>query len=242
MHLLVVEHEAAASLGRLAPRLAEHRVTMVRPAAGDGFPTVDPGVGDAGAAVDGVVVLGGSMGAYDERDHPWLSDEKRWIAELVHDDVPLLGICLGSQLLADATGGRAHRAEGRLEAGVLDLHLTDAGRVDPVMAEAGSRVFAVHGDTFEPPPGSTLLAHTDRYRQAFRIGSALGVQFHPETTAEVAIGWAESLIAGVVERAGVTLDEFARQLRAAEDELATAADRFFGAWLREVADRRPTAG
>lgn len=233
MHLIVVEHEAEASVGRLAPHLAEHRVTIVRPADGDEFSSPDGAVDDD--RVDGVIVLGGSMGAYEEAAHPWLVDEKRWIAELVSNDVPFLGICLGSQLLADATGGRAHRAERQLESGVLELHLTEAGLDDPVVPEAGPRVFAVHGDTFELPPDATLLARTDDYQQAFRVGSALGVQFHPETTAEVAVGWAGSLIAPVIERAEVSLDDFTAQLHEAEDDLAAAANRFFSAWLDEVA-------
>ena len=242
MHLIVVEHEAAASVGRLAPHLVEHRVTTVRPANGDPFPVVadrDDAGGEADNQVDGVIVLGGSMGAYEEFAHPWLIDEKCWIAQVVSAQVPLLGICLGSQLLADATGGRAYRAEGRLEAGVLNLHLTDAGQVDPVVAKAGPRVFAVHGDTFELPPDATLMARTDDYQQAFRIGSALGVQFHPETDAGTAIDWAQSLVGPVLDRAGVTQSEFATQLRDAEDELASAAHNLFAAWLDGV-DRRIT--
>ena len=223
MNLVVVEHEADASVGRLAPHLATHSVTIVRPSAGDGFP---PATG-----VDGVIVLGGSMGAYEEDDHPWLVAEKGWIADLVADEVPLLGICLGAQLLADAVGGRAFRAEGQVEAGVYPLHLTPAGRSDPVMPHAGERVFAVHGDTFELPPDATLLARTDDYVHAFRVGSALGVQFHPETDADTAIGWARSLVAPVLRRAGTTLGHFTAQLRSAEADLDTDAHRFFDAWL-----------
>ena len=223
MNLVVVEHEPDASVGRLAPHLAAHRVTTVRPAAGDAFPP--------NAGVDGVIVLGGSMGAYEHDEHPWLSDELAWIARVVADDVPLLGICLGAQLLADATGGRAFRAEGRVEAGVYQLHPTEAGRRDPVMPHAGDKVFAVHGDTFELPPGATLLARSDGYVQAFSIGSALGVQFHPETDADTAIAWAQSLVAPVLGRAGVTLENFTDGLRAAEADLDASSHRFFAAWL-----------
>ena len=96
MNLFVIEHEPDASVGRLAPHLAAHQVTMVRPAGGDALPPT--------AGIDGVIVLGGSMGAYEVDEHPWLVDEKAWIAQVVRDDVPMLGICLGAQLLADATG------------------------------------------------------------------------------------------------------------------------------------------
>lgn len=233
MNLVIVEHEADASVGRLAPHLADHRVTMVRPSAGDDFP--------ATTGVDGVIVLGGSMGAYEEDTHPWLAAEKDWIAGLVADEVPVLGICLGAQLLADAVGGRAFRAERRVEAGVYALHLTEAGRSDPVMPRAGDRVFAVHGDTFELPPGATLLARTDDYVHAFRIGSALGVQFHPETDADTAIAWAHSLVASVLHRAGTTVERFTAQLRTAEVDLDADAHRFFDAWLDTLGSGPSTA-
>ena len=163
MNLFVIEHEPDASVGRLAPHLAAHQVTMVRPAGGDALPPT--------AGIDGVIVLGGSMGAYEVDGHPWLVDEKAWIAQVASDDVPMLGICLGAQLLADATGGRAFRSERRVEAGVYRLHPTEAGRRDAVMPHAGDAVFAVHGDTFELPPDATLLASSDDYIQAFRVGS-----------------------------------------------------------------------
>ncbi len=233
MNLIVIEHEADASVGRLAPHLADDRVTTVRPSAGDGFPPT--------AGADGVIVLGGSMGAYEDTKYPWLVEEKAWIAQVVADGVPMLGICLGAQLLAAANGGRAFRSERQVEAGVYRLHLSDAGRRDPVMPHAGEAVFAVHGDTFELPQGATLLASSDGYMQAFRIGPALGVQFHPETDADCAIGWARSLVAPVLDRAGVTLELFTDELRAADADLDASAHRFFDAWLDTLGNRPHSA-
>ncbi|MBK6969855.1 MAG: type 1 glutamine amidotransferase [Candidatus Microthrix sp.] len=223
LNLFVIEHEPDASVGRLAPHLAAHQVTMVRPAGGDALPPT--------AGIDGVIVLGGSMGAYEVDEHPWLVDEKAWIAQVASDDVPMLGICLGAQLLADATGGRAFRSERRVEAGVYRLHPTEAGRRDAVMPHAGDAVFAVHGDTFELPPDATLLASSDDYIQAFRVGSALGVQFHPETDANTAIAWAQSLVAPVLEQADVTLEHFTDELRESEADLDASSHRFFDAWI-----------
>ncbi len=150
---------------------------------------------------------------------------------MASDDVPMLGICLGAQLLADATGGRAFRSERRVEAGVYRLHPTEAGRRDAVMPHAGDAVFAVHGDTFELPPDATLLASSDDYIQAFRIRSALGVQFHPETDANTAIAWAQSLVAPVLEQADVTLEHFTDELRESEADLDASSHRFFDAWI-----------
>ncbi|MEZ5382384.1 MAG: type 1 glutamine amidotransferase [Microthrixaceae bacterium] len=227
LRLVVIEHETDAGLGRMAPHLVGHRVTTVRPTTGEDMPSL--------RGIDGVIILGGSMGAYEERAHPWMSDEKAWAAAAVGADVPVLGICLGSQLLADALGGRAYRSERTLEAGVLPLHLTEAGAADPVLSQAGDRVFAMHGDTFDLPPGATLLAHTDDYLASFRVGSALAVQFHPETPADGAIGWATGGEQHLLEGARVDQAQFARQLRAEDSYLAERADALFAAWLDGLA-------
>ncbi len=93
--------------------------------------------------------------------------------------VPVLGLCLGSQLMADALGGKAFLGE-KPETGVVPVTLTDAGKADPVVSKTGPMVYAQHQDTFVLPPDAVLLAHTDRYPHAFRVGSGLALQFHPD--------------------------------------------------------------
>lgn len=180
--------------------------------------------------VDGVVVMGGFMGAYEEDTHPWLEAEKRWLAKRVGEDTPVLGICLGAQLLADALGGRAFAAS-RPEVGVVELRLTEAGSRHPVASHLGSRAFFAHRDTFELPREATLLAATDAYPSAFELGSACAVQPHPEAPLDEALSWAEHPRFDLLDRAGVTPEQYARELRSHEPEAEQAAENMFGAWF-----------
>jgi GMP synthase (glutamine-hydrolysing) len=186
----------------------------------------------ADADFDRVIVLGGAMGAYEEDRHPWLAEEKRWLRRLVEARVPVLGICLGSQLLADALGGKAYRAE-RAEAAVVPLQLTTAGRADPVLPTAEGLVVSLHHDTFELPAEAVLLAESDRFPQAFRMGSALGLQFHPDADLALLEVWAreetELLTGARVER-----DQFLSAAAAADTALDDNSRRLFAAWLAET--------
>jgi GMP synthase (glutamine-hydrolysing) len=187
----------------------------------------------ATASFDAVIVLGGAMGVYDTAQHPWLDEEKAWLQVLADKGVPVLGICLGSQLLAEVLGGRAFLSPLAPEAGVVKLELTAAGRADPVLRHAGTRVFSLHQDTFEIPPRARLLALSAEYPQAFRYGSVLALQFHPDADAALAVEWAKEM-APFLNRAGVELVDYERDLEAAEPYLARSSRRIFQAFLEAV--------
>lgn len=189
--------------------------------AGDPVPDAD---------FDRAVILGGAMGAYDGHLHPWLEDEKAWIRGLVDSGVPVLGICLGCQLLADALGGRAYRAE-LPEAGVVPISLTAAGEADPVVSKTGPMVYSLHQDTFVLPPDATLLAHTDRFPHAFSMGSVLALQFHPDADRDQALAWGKEDWS-VLGAAGTEYDEYAQSLIAAEPQLDRTSRAIFTAWLQ----------
>ena len=130
----------------LADALAGRPWTMVELDEGESLPALD--------AIGGVVVLGGLMGAYDEDEFPYLVDEKRFLGDAVDVDVPVLGICLGAQLLADATGGKAYLAETP-EATFAPVRLTEAGLTDPVASQLnGCHVLRFHQDTWDLPRGA----------------------------------------------------------------------------------------
>ncbi|SFJ94277.1 type 1 glutamine amidotransferase [Cellulomonas sp. KH9] len=134
------------------------------------------------ADVSGVVVMGGAMDADDVAGHPGLAAERGLLAAAVDADVPVLAVCLGHQLLALALGARLHRRTSH-EVGFAPVRVVAD---DPVLGGLGPAgavptVLHWHSDEVDLPDGATLLASTDATRvQAFRAGSALGVQFHPE--------------------------------------------------------------
>ncbi len=150
----------------------------------DGAQLPDP----AGAA--GLIFLGGPMSAND--DLPYLRQEMRIIGDACERGQPILGICLGAQLIAKAADARVYRNPSK-EIGWFDVHLTEAGTADPLFAGANrsETVFHWHGETFDLPPAATWLAYSERCRhQAFRLGASVyGLQFHLEVTPEMIADW-----------------------------------------------------
>ncbi|KIM00684.1 Glutamine amidotransferase class-I [Paramagnetospirillum magnetotacticum MS-1] len=157
-------------------------------AAGYSIRYVEAGLDDISAleaqTVDLLVVLGGPIGAYDDGDYPFLRDELRLIEARLRAGRPVIGICLGAQVMARALGARVYPNGGVKEIGWSALDLTEAGRASPLAALTGTPVLHWHGDTFDLPEGATLLASTPITRhQAFSWGRAgLGLQFHVEAT------------------------------------------------------------
>ena len=172
-----------------------------------------PRVGD----IAGVIVLGGPMGVRDASSLPFLAAEQRLLRAAVQHDLPVLGVCLGAQLLAAALGARVEKGPAP-EIGPGEVRLTADGLNDPVLGGAGAALPVVHWheDTFEVPSGAVRLAESPLCRnQAFRVGQrAYAFQFHLEVDRALADAWATRLPAGVrideehraeVERTGRTI-------------------------------------
>lgn len=136
--------------------------------------------------VDRLVVMGGPMGALDDTDHLWLADVRSLLDAAVDAGTPVLGICLGAQLLAAARGAAVYPGPTP-EIGAGRVTLADAAVDDPLFGVVQERqldVFHWHGDTFDLPDGAVRLASNDRYaNQAFRVAHAWGLQFHVELLA-----------------------------------------------------------
>jgi GMP synthase (glutamine-hydrolysing) len=142
--------------------------------------------------VSGIIVLGGPMSANDADSLPFIREELRLIEEAMKRELPILGVCLGSQMLAKALGSRVYRGEAK-EIGWYPLWVRPEAKADPLFAEYPPKLemFQWHGETFELPYGSTLLASSQLYlHQAFRYGkAAYGLQFHAEMTSEMIGEW-----------------------------------------------------
>ncbi len=136
-------------------------------------------------AFDAAIVLGADAQVDQEDAHPWLGPEKRLVRELVERRVPLLGICFGSQLLAEAAGAEVRRA-AEPEIGWHEVELTAAGRDDPLLGFLPERFESLQYHHYEwlLPPGAVALARSAHCLQAFRLADrpAWGLQFHPEAT------------------------------------------------------------
>lgn len=140
----------------------------------------------------GLVVLGGAMDISDAPSYPALDAAMALIRVAAARELPALGICLGGQLAAQALGGRAYPSPRGAEYGWIPLAFTRSGRADPVLGALDSdvEVFSWHHDVFDLPPGADLLAWGGTSpNQAFRLGSVLGLQFHPEVDAAIVASW-----------------------------------------------------
>ena len=141
--------------------------------------------------LDAIVLYGGATNVVDAEHERWLRDELAWLRERLDAGVPVLGLCLGAQLLATALGGTVTRTNP--EIGWTAVELTDAGRQDPVIGALPSRFEACqwHSWQFSLPGGAELLATSRAGVQAFGHGASRGVQFHPEVDAATLGRWIE---------------------------------------------------
>lgn len=149
-----------------------------------------------------LVVLGGDQNVAEQDRFPYLSAELALLREWLPGGRPVLGVCLGAQLLAEARGGAVVRARER-ELGWLDVELLPAAADDPVLGGAPPRFTALqwHSYAVEPPAGAVALAGSPVCLQAFRLGAAWGVQFHPEVDRAILDAWLGDLDRGVPPQA-----------------------------------------
>jgi GMP synthase (glutamine-hydrolysing) len=187
MRALAIVHQADAGPGVFAEEMRKRGVEL------DEWLLSERGTGPAReiADYDAVLTFGGAMHADQEDRHPWLRFEKDFLAAMLDDGMPLLAVCLGNQLLADAAGGIARRASGP-EIGWFDVEVTDEGAADPVIGPLAPSFNAFQWHSYEavPPEGAAILARTPVCAQAYRIGEvAWGIQFHAEVSAGDLAHW-----------------------------------------------------
>lgn len=188
------------------------------------------------ATADLLVVLGGPIGAYEDALYPFLRAELALIERRLQAGRPVLGICLGAQLMARALGARVY--PGKKELGWAPLQLTDAGQRSPLrFIEPATKVLHWHGDTFDLPAGADHLAATERTpHQAFAVGRhALALQFHVEASAKGLERWYVGHALEIATTPGVTLADLRADAGSCAALLAPQALAAFNSWLDGIA-------
>lgn len=225
---LVIRHVAFEDLGIFEPALRDAGFAVDYRQAG-----VDAVTPEAMSAADLVVVLGGPIGVYETDKYPWLNDEIALIRGRLDAKKPLLGVCLGAQLMAAALGARVYPGPAK-EIGWGAITLTPEGR-DSALAPFGSPEAGVlhwHGDTFDLPAGAVRLASTAiTPNQAFAIGDhALALQFHIEADPARIECW---LIGhtGELDRLGIAPETLREQTRRAGAAATSAGLDTLRRWL-----------
>ncbi len=185
MQVIVFQHAPLEGIGSIAGALDRHKIAC-RVA---NLPLNPAGVPDMADAA-GLILMGGPMSVND--DLPWLRHEMAAIRQAVERGIPVLGICLGAQLIARALGARVYR-NAEKEIGWSRLHLAEAAQTDPLFSglRAPQTVFQWHGETFDLPATADLLAYGEVCRnQAFRVhGNVYALQFHLEVTPQIIAEW-----------------------------------------------------
>lgn len=231
-HAVVLRHTPIDDLGAFRPALtgAGYRIDVVEPFHDD-VTDIDP------VAADLMIVLGGAIGVNDASRYSFLTDEIRLVERRLASGKPLLGSCLGAQIMAAAAGARVYR-NGSLEVGYLPVTLTAAGEKSCLAELAHADFYSPHWhvDAFDLPSGAERLAWSAlTENQAFSLGAnALALQFHIEADPRITGAWLVAYI-GDIERAGISLPEFRGQIARHGAATAEAGARLLARWLRELA-------
>jgi GMP synthase-like glutamine amidotransferase len=239
MRILVIQHHANSGMGHLLEPAAARGVewAYVFPLErGDAIPSNPNGY-------DGLAIFGGTPHANDDAHYPHLKPTTELIQAFHAEAKPVLGVCLGSQLVARAFGGRVYKA-ARSEIGFYPLQLTPDSKSDLLLGSDlpnPVRLVEFHYDTFDLPPNATLLMTGAEYAyiQAFRMGTTTyAFQPHFEVTPDQTQGWVKSAREWIAREhphvPAIVADELARHGPGAQD----FAYRVGGAWFDLVARRR----
>ncbi|MBI2985924.1 MAG: gamma-glutamyl-gamma-aminobutyrate hydrolase family protein [Deltaproteobacteria bacterium] len=230
--ILVFQHEPAEELGSFAHLLDEQGIgySHIR-LFGDEIPT------ESWDEVRALIVLGGSMGVHEEEKYPFLKWEKTIIRAAIKNGLPLLGICLGAQLIASAVGAEVYQGNFK-EIGWYPISMTLEGEMDSLLGHLPDKaiVFQWHGDSFDLPKGAHRLASSLYYdNQAFRIGRSIyGLQFHLEVTPAMIDRWIDQSWKELAQIPYISPDKIRADTLVYSQTLKYYGERFFSEFIRRL--------
>jgi GMP synthase (glutamine-hydrolysing) len=229
--ILVLQHHPAENLGNIADALEEAALAWQYVRVFDHHP-IPKDLKGAG----GLIIMGGSETVYQLDRYPYLREEMRLIDGALKDNKPMLGVCLGSQLIAAALGANVRRGDSR-EIGWYSVRLTDAARDDRLMSGLPAEFVAAHwhSDVFDLPAGAVALASSEKTPlQAYRYGDkAYGLLFHAEMTAEIIAALVSEFGEGL-KRVGIDGDAILAKAPEHLPALEKIGATIFNRWARPI--------
>ena len=230
--IYVLQHHPVENLGTVADALEGAALAWqyVRIQNGQPVPASMKGAG-------GLIVMGGPMGVYQTDRYPWLRDEMRLIEDAIGSNLPVLGVCLGAQILAAALGAKVDRNPSGKEIGWHPIRLSESAKDDRLMRGLPVTMtpFHWHGDIFDLPRGAVSLASSDKTAcQAFRHGEkAYGFQFHFEVTREGVSAMAAAFEKELI-RENIAADRMIAQSSDFIPSLEKISDTVFSRWASPI--------
>lgn len=230
-NILILQHEPHEGLGALEPLFAAdgRKVKTHHLYSGDSVP-----LEEELCVWDGIVILGGAMSANDDKKFSFIRDELALVPQAVKLKIPLLGICLGSQIIAKALGAKVYRGAQK-EIGWYPLTLTESASKDAIFGSLGFQtlMFQWHGETFDLPSGAIRLASSKLYpNQAFRYTDRIyGLQFHCEMTDTMIREWMEKG-SKEIEEAGLSAEKILEETPKYLPHLRRFAHQMAQRWLK----------
>jgi GMP synthase (glutamine-hydrolysing) len=220
MKAVVLENDPTCPLARVEGPMAARGISAEIVAPGEIGSLEEP------SRYDLAIVLGSDDSAYDD-SVPWVPDELAYVRRAIESDVPVLGICFGAQMLARALGAEVRKADA-----------PEVGWKTMMRAEVAAWMppgpwLTWHQDTFDWPPGATPLAWTDASPQAFSHGRHLGLQFHPEATADIIEQWLE-VDRRTLALEGVDHDALLAETRGQDGQAGEAATILFERYFDQL--------
>lgn len=232
--VLVVENDPVAPIDLVAQWLTDTGLDLdvIRPHAGDEMPAEIP------SSYQGLLVLGGRMGAHDDEEYGWLTAQRSLMKDAIAQDFPFVGICLGAQMLATAVDGKSVRTPSP-EAGLVEVGISHEANGDQLFGQLAGQVIPVvswHQDYIvDLPDDAVLLAANDQCPvHAFRLGeNVYGMQFHPEVSVETVAKWAKPEDE-VLQKMNISPEQALAAIDTAHVELINTWRPVFENWAKAI--------